>query len=86
MDFTTFFKKRIEPFIALAVLIMLVILAFQVNHGIKLREEINENCGWEDEDFKCFCEKTKAMEIMDKINNNFTFNVDEEIEYVQIDR
>ena len=81
MDFTTFFKKRIEPFIALGVLIVLIILAFQLYHGLQLREEINQNCGWEDENYRCFCEKSQALAIKTKIDN-LNFIVDEEIEYV----
>ena len=46
MEFAVFFKKRIEPFIALGVLIVLIILAVQLYQGQQLREEINQNCGW----------------------------------------
>ncbi len=81
MDFTTFFKKRIEPFVALAVLIVLIILAFQLYSGLQLREEINQNCGWEDENYRCFCEKSEAMSIKNKIEGNVDFTVDE-VEYV----
>jgi len=81
--FTIFFRKRIEPFIALAVLILLIILAFQLYHGNNLRTEISQNCGWENEDYRCFCEKSEAVEIMNKINDNFTT---EGIDYVQSDR
>lgn len=83
MDFTTFFKKRIEPFVAIAVLIVLIILAFQLYHGLKLREEISQNCGWEDEDYRCFCEKSEALAIKTKIDN-LDFSVDDEVEYVPI--
>ncbi len=82
MDFTTFFKKRIEPFIALAVLIVLIILAVQLYQGQQLRKEINQNCGWEDENYRCFCEKSEAMAIKNNIDGNIDFTIDEEIEYV----
>ena len=81
MDFTTFFKKRIEPFIAIAVLIIVIIICFQLYHGLQLREEINQNCGWEDEDYRCFCEKSEAMRIKNKIDG-IDFTIDEDIEYV----
>ena len=83
MDFTTFFKKKIEPFIAVGVLIIVIIICFQLYNGLQLREEINQNCGWEDEDYRCFCEKSDAMAIMNIIED-FDFTVDEEIEYVQM--
>ena len=69
MDFTAFFKKRIEPFIAIGVLIIVVIICFQLYNGLKLREEINQNCGWEDENYRCFCEKSDAMRIKNIIDN-----------------
>lgn len=79
-----FFRKKIEPFIALGVLIILVTLSVQLLHGNELRAEISQNCGWEDEDYRCFCEKSEAMKIRNKIDNlEVTY---EEDEYVQVDR
>ncbi len=69
MDFTIFFKKRIEPFIAIGVLIIVIIICFQLYNGLQLREEINQNCGWEDENYRCFCEKSEAMAIKNIIDN-----------------
>lgn len=71
--FTIFFRKRIEPFIALAVLIVLIILALQLRSGLELREEISQNCGWEDEDYKCFCEKSEALRIKNMVDNNLSY-------------
>ena len=65
--FTVFFKKKIEPFIALAVLILLIILAFQIIKGNELREEISENCGWGEEDYRCFCKKSEALFILSEM-------------------
>ena len=79
MDFTTFFKKRIEPFLALAVLIVLIILAVQLYQGQQLRKEVNQNCGWGDENYRCFCQKSEVEAL---IYNNFSLIVDEEKEYV----
>ena len=83
--FLIFFRKRIEPFIALGVLILLIILAVQLNNGNNLRTETSEKCGWENEDYRCFCEKSEAMAIKNKIDNNFSFDIGE-VEYVQMDR
>ncbi len=85
MDFATFFKKRIEPFIALGILIILLILAVQLYNGVELRKEISQNCGWEDENYRCFCEKSEAMAIKNKIDGKIDFTVDE-VEYVRNDR
>ena len=69
--FMIFFRKRIEPFIAVAVLILLGILLFQVMQGNELREEISQSCGWGEEDFHCFCEKSEAMAIKNKLENPY---------------
>lgn len=83
--FLVFFKKRVEPFIAIAVVILLVILGLQLKHGNELRNEISANCGWEQEDYRCFCEKSEAMAIKNKIDNNYDIDGGV-IEYVQMDR
>lgn len=75
-----FFKKRIEPFIAVAVMILLIILVVQLKEGNELRTEISQTCGWAEEDFRCFCEKSQAMEIMNKMDNgdnNLAFELGE---------
>lgn len=84
MELAVFFRKRIEPFIALGVLILLIILAFQLYHGNNLRTEISQNCGWEGEDYRCFCEKSEALAIKDKMDNNLSFELDG-VGYVPVD-
>ncbi len=82
--FLIFFKRRIEPFIALAVLILLIVLVVQLVNGNELRKEISQNCGWGEEDYRCFCEKSEAMVIKNKIDNSdFGYN---EGEYDSLDR
>ncbi len=83
-EFLVFFKKRIEPFIALGVLILLIILCLQLINGNELREEISLNCGWEEEDYRCFCEKSEAMAIKNKID--ILQNPKDEVAYVPMDR
>ncbi len=83
-EFMIFFKRRIEPLIALGVLILLIVLAVQLSNGNELREEISKNCGWGEEDYRCFCEKSEALAIEAKM-----YNLDSdigEVPYVQMDR
>lgn len=82
--FLPFFRRYIEPFIALGILIILVTLSVQLYNGNELREEISQNCGWGEEDYRCFCEKSEAMEVKNRMDNLDINN--EEIEYVQMDR
>lgn len=83
-QFLIFFRKRIEPFIALGVLILLIILYVQVSQGNELRTEISQNCGWGEDDFKCFCEKSEAMVIKNKMDD--IYSVVGEVEDVWMDR
>lgn len=64
-----FYKKRIEPFMAIfiaALLITGLILLWQDN---QLKEEIAENCGYETKQYTCYCEK----EIVEEVRGNINF-------------
>jgi len=63
---------------------MLIILAVQLYQGNNLRTKISQNCGWETEDYRCFCEKSEALAVKAKMDNLLEFNVSE-VEYVQMD-
>lgn len=82
--FLPFFRRYVEPFLALGVLIILITLSVQLSNGNELREEISQNCGWGEEDYRCFCEKSEAMQIMDKIDGIEPTLGD--LEYVSMDR
>lgn len=82
--FLPFFRRYIEPFIALGVLILLILLSVQLKNGNELRGEISTNCGWGEEDYRCFCEKSEALQIKNKMDNLDI--IYEEKEYVQMDR
>ena len=86
--FLLFFKKKIEPFMVIGVLILLAIIANQLIQGNELRETISENCGWAGEDYACYCEKTQALFIKDKMNNNLSIDnlIIPEGENVKLDR
>jgi len=61
MEFVTFYKKWIEPFTAVAVLILVIILVARLSAYNHLQKEIAENCGWADEDTRCYCEKSDVV-------------------------
>ena len=58
-----FYKKRIEPFIAIAILCFIVTTLFMLYQEHQLKKEINENCGWTQEDYRCYCDFKKVQEI-----------------------
>ena len=56
-EITNFYKRKIEPYVAifiLAFLIVGVVLLYQDN---VLKKEISKNCGYETEKYKCYCEE-----------------------------
>lgn len=62
---TTF--KRIEPFIAICILIMLIVLGTLLVKEQQLKKEISENCGWGEDDYYCYCEKSDSMKVKNKM-------------------
>lgn len=57
MDVIIFYKKYVEPFTALAVLLMVCVLVFQLITYNNFQEQIANSCGWENEDTRCICQK-----------------------------
>lgn len=57
MEVVAFYKKWIDPFFAVAVLIMLLILVGKISEYNDFQEGIQETCGWEEEETRCYCEK-----------------------------
>lgn len=46
-------------------------------HSSALQEEISENCGWEGEDYQCFCQKDQALALKATLSGgevNITFS------------
>lgn len=64
-SFRDLFKKA-EPFIAVCIFMMLIILAVLLFREQNLKKEISENCGWGEEDYYCYCERSQAIEIKNK--------------------
>ena len=78
MEVVKFYKKFIEPFTAVAVLIMVVILVLQLVAYNNLQEEISQNCGWGEDDTRCYCEKgvVVAWENGFKLNLSLNYSSD----------
>lgn len=78
MDLRGYLKKS-EPFIALAILIMLILILVQFRAHNNLQNEINENCGWSEENYYCYCEYSDVMNYKKLMENNLS------LENVQVD-
>ena len=70
-----FYKKRIEPFVAIFVLAFLITACFLVWQDNKMKKEISENCGWETEKYQCYCDKPTIDKIKIEMNGGGNFNV-----------
>lgn len=64
------FIKKIEPLIAIAVVITLITLAVLLYQDNQLKKEIRESCGYnEGEDYSCYCEKGFIMDKKIELEN-----------------
>lgn len=61
-DIVLTYKKYVEPFVAIAVLIMICVACFLIYNDFKAKSEIGEKCGWADEDVRCWCKKGEVVE------------------------
>ena len=57
-EIISFYKKRIEPFVAIFILAFLITACYLVYQDNQLKKEISENCGFEKDDYECFCKKS----------------------------
>ena len=60
--------KKLEPFIAIGILIMLIIVGVLLYQDNQLKKEISKNCGWGEEDYLCYCEYSNINAIQNKLN------------------
>lgn len=68
-SFWKWWKEYGKHFEALAIIILLISVWFVYSQNNKLSVEIKQNCGWGDEDYFCFCEKSEAMELKNKASS-----------------
>lgn len=70
--------KKIEPFIAIGIFIMLVLLVIGLTNHVKLQEQIKENCGYSTNTYYCICYDSDSPEaLLDSYNKNKKFNLTE---------
>lgn len=72
-----FYNKRIKPFVAIFILAFLITSCYLLYQEVKLKEEISENCGFVNEDYRCYCDKEKVEDIeriIESQNNLYNFS------------
>lgn len=71
-EIISFYKKRIEPFVAIFILAFLITTCYLVYQDNQLKKEISENCGFEKDDYECFCKKSDVEFYKGKSPPTFT--------------
>lgn len=51
--------EKLKPFMAIIFLVVAVVGVVNLVKYTQLQPQIKENCGWEDEGVKCYCEKSE---------------------------
>lgn len=82
--------KKYESFImaveGLSIILLLTIIWMAYAQSNNLQEEISLQCGWGEEDYQCYCEKSEAIKIRNLIEqNNSELNLSG-LKYVEVDR
>lgn len=67
--FWIWWKRYGEHIIAPLVLILLILIWYQYFHSNQLQEEINLNCGWGEENYHCFCQKSDVIKLENAFGN-----------------
>jgi len=68
-SFWLWWKKYGMHIEALLIIALFLILIFLYMTNNKLQKEISLNCGWGEEDYECYCEKSVARGIKNKLEN-----------------
>jgi len=69
MEFLVWWKKWGEPMTAISIICFIIFSVVMIKQDQALKKEISLNCGWGEEDYQCYCEKSKSMEIKNKMEN-----------------
>lgn len=60
--------RKLQPLFAVLIFVMLILICVQLVKYNELQKEININCGWNDENYKCYCASSDIIKIQNEIN------------------
>jgi len=69
-------EKLIHAVEGILVIILMLGLNFFLYTDYQLKKEINENCGWAEEDYECYCQKSDAIELKNKMREEMGGDID----------
>ncbi len=61
--FWIWWKRYGEHIMAPCILILLIMIWYLYFHSNQLQEEISLTCGWETEDYRCFCQESVVVDM-----------------------
>lgn len=67
-DAARIYKRYVEPFIAIFVLLGLIYACFMLKENYQAKRNIAEECGWNDGDVRCWCEKSQVIAAENRIH------------------
>ena len=66
------FYKKHEKFChaveGILIILLMLGLNFFLYNDYQLKKEISQNCGWAEEDFECYCQKSEAIALKNRMN------------------
>jgi hypothetical protein len=63
MNFQEFWHKYNQTITSVSIIIFLVFAVTMIIKDHNLKLEINDNCGWGEEDYECYCKKDTVNAI-----------------------
>lgn len=71
-------EKVIHAVEGILVILLLLLIWTSYFKSNKLQEKINDKCGWQEEDYQCYCERSEALALKSRLqNDNITVNYKE---------
>lgn len=70
-DIVVIYKRYVEPFIAIFVLIGLLYSCVMLYQNYQAKQDIALECGWTDEDVRCTCERSKVIAAENRMRDEF---------------
>ena len=70
-------QKFISLIEGICIIILLIGVWIMFFHSSAIQKEISENCGWGEEDYECYCQKSDAIALKNELEGgeikiNFT--------------
>ena len=76
MDFWEWWGKYGNFIVGVSILLFVVVGWTMMYQDRQIKNTIQETCGWGEEDYYCFCEKSEAMRVKNIIEGEeFDFNL-----------